>query len=322
MAIWKLYWVESDGYEDYFVVAKNSRSAKSVEIHMNGFDSDEVTATRILDIPDKYEKIANAEFLEWSKVNAPAQANNDKLKKWPWYADKWLLEKLGAKFRTYDDKQQTLLRDVVYSAEPTGQKFVYTIGAKALSERNPELPLYDNYENEPEIDIQNILHQAMGLAMTKCHEIETLFSRSFVFGVSEKQKKKYDTILDFFKGWEKKTFGNLIRSMQESFEIDDEVNQALTLFLDMRNQLVHGITTKPRYDISTDWGQRELIAFLDVFLTLCVPILTIAASCFEFSIAFGNEYLIGDHEEKMPIEQNDDLLSLFIGTFKLKDPET
>lgn len=31
MTKWKLYWVASDGLEDCFVVAKNSRSAKKIE---------------------------------------------------------------------------------------------------------------------------------------------------------------------------------------------------------------------------------------------------------------------------------------------------
>lgn len=52
-ARWNLYWVTSDGYEDCFVVAKNARSARSVECHMNGFDFSEVEATKILTIPDK-----------------------------------------------------------------------------------------------------------------------------------------------------------------------------------------------------------------------------------------------------------------------------
>lgn len=180
------------------------------------------------------------------------------------------------------------------------------------------MPLYDNYENEIEINIQEQLYQAIGLAIAKCHEIESLFSKSFVFAVSKKQQKKYNTILDFFNGWEKKTFGNLIHSMQEAFEIDETIKLALNVFLDMRNQLVHGITTKPKYDISTDWGQRELISFLDLFLSLCDPIFNIAASCIEFSIAFANEYLIDDSANKIPIDQNDELLSLFINTFKLK----
>mgnify|MGYP007135338631 CR=1 FL=1 len=48
MAKWKLYWVESDGYEDCFVVAKNSHSARSVEANMNGFDISDATAFKFV----------------------------------------------------------------------------------------------------------------------------------------------------------------------------------------------------------------------------------------------------------------------------------
>jgi hypothetical protein len=86
MSIWKLYWVESDGYEDCFVVAKNSRSAANIEIHMNGFELDDIKVTRIMDVPDKLERIANIKFRRWSKVHAPLQAENPNLKAWPDYA--------------------------------------------------------------------------------------------------------------------------------------------------------------------------------------------------------------------------------------------
>src|SRR5690625_1363845 len=133
MAKWKLYWVESDGYEDCFVVAKNSRSARSVEANMNGFHISDATATRIMDIPDEYEEKADQKFKEWSNVHAPEQANNPDLHQWPWYADKWLLEDLGTQFRIIEDEEQTLLRDVVYTRKATGECYTYCIGAKALA---------------------------------------------------------------------------------------------------------------------------------------------------------------------------------------------
>ena len=64
---WKLYWVTSDGLEDCFVVAKNSRSAKRIEKDANGFEDQEVQVTRIMDIPDEYEMLANSKFRDWSK---------------------------------------------------------------------------------------------------------------------------------------------------------------------------------------------------------------------------------------------------------------
>jgi hypothetical protein len=67
-----------------------------------------------------------------------------------------------------------------------GECYTYSIGAKVLYERNKDLPKYDNYDSEPRIDISEMLYGAMGLALSQCHEIEWLFSKSFVFGVSEK----------------------------------------------------------------------------------------------------------------------------------------
>ncbi|PAD92948.1 hypothetical protein [Shouchella clausii] len=159
------------------------------------------------------------------------------------------------------------------------------------------------------------------MALVQCQEIEYLFSKSFIFAISEKQQKKYKTFNDFFKGWEKKTIGGLIYAMQEAFEIDTEIKNALTLFLDMRNQLVHGVTITPRYDINTDWGQRELVAFLDLFLSLCSPIKDIAASSFEISIEIGNRYLLEESDEKVPLKNSDELLGLFINCFKLEESD-
>ena len=318
MAKWKLYWVESDSYEDCFVVAKNSRSAKSVEIQMNGFDSTDVVATRIMDIPDKFEVIADEKFRAWSKEHAPQRMNNFNVHHWPWYADRWLLEALGAQFREIDDVDQMLLRDVVYSRRANGECYTYSVGPRALSERNESLPVYDNYDNECCIDIKDILQQAMGMALTQCHEIECLFSKSFVFSISEKQRKQYATFNDFFKGWSKKTLGGLFTAIQESFEIESETKMAMDLFLQMRNELIHGITTTQRYNINTDWGQRELISFLDLFLTLCIPIRDIAASCFEASIELANTYLLKEAKDKIPLEISEELIGLFAKCFKPK----
>jgi hypothetical protein len=73
-----------------------------------------------------------------------------------------------------------------------------------------------------------------------------------------------------------------------------------------------------RYDIHTYWGQRELLVFLDVFLSLCIPIKDIASSCFEVSIEFGNTFLLNEDDEKVPIMSSQELLGLFTSCFKLK----
>jgi hypothetical protein len=84
---WNLYWVASDGFEDCFVVARNSRSACSVECQMNGFDLNEVQATKIMRIPESVERVYK---------------NGKRYKEhpWPWYVyGKSFFEGLGAQFR-------------------------------------------------------------------------------------------------------------------------------------------------------------------------------------------------------------------------------
>lgn len=115
MANWKLFWVESNGYENCFVVAKSSRSAKAVEIHRNGFNLLDVNAIQIMEVPEALELKAEKRFKEWSKINAPQQANNPELHQWPWYADKWLLNELGAEFRNVGNEEQVVFRNMVYS---------------------------------------------------------------------------------------------------------------------------------------------------------------------------------------------------------------
>src|SRR5262249_25748225 len=120
---WHLYWVESDGLEDCFVVARNARSACSVEIHMNGFDACDVHATRIVRISPSVE-------------HAYLKENPDR--RWPGYVyGKMLFEKLGAQFREVDGKQEMLLEDVVYEIDeyaPCAITKARSIGQKAVSQ--------------------------------------------------------------------------------------------------------------------------------------------------------------------------------------------
>lgn len=318
MSKWKLYWVESDGYEDCFVVAKNSRSAISVEVNMNGFDPKEVKASRITDIPDRYEKIADYLFRRWSRVYAPEQAKNSELHTWPYYARNWLLKAMGAKFRNIDGDEQTLLMDRVYGRKPSGECYVYSVGARAIAERRNQLHLL-NFDYDEELDLSNYIYSAMGIALTECHEIEYLLSKSFIFGISDEQKRKYDSINDLMEGWSKKTFGQLLWLIQDTFEIEPTLKTALQLFLEMRNKLVHGITEDKRYDIRDEWGQKELISFLDTFLSLSEPIKEIAFSCYVTSMQFGLELVKKDGLPAIEFpEDSIEKLSVFFEFFNQK----
>jgi hypothetical protein len=120
---WNLYWVESDGHEDCFVVARNSRSACAVECNMNGFDFAEVQATKIMRISKRAEN-AYRRQPEYSK------------RPWPWYVyGKRFFQSLEADFRIVDSKEEMLLGDIVYEVDdyvPCGIRRSRDIGLRSL----------------------------------------------------------------------------------------------------------------------------------------------------------------------------------------------
>jgi hypothetical protein len=139
---WNLYWVESDGIEDCFVVARNSRSACSVESRENGFEIDFAAATKVIRIPKGVE-------------NSYKRQEEYKKRKWPGYVyGKKFFEDLGAKFRTNEKQQEMLLCDVVYAVDDYVPCEIYrkrSIGSKALVEIEREIP-------DPKHDDEDIWH--------------------------------------------------------------------------------------------------------------------------------------------------------------------
>jgi hypothetical protein len=243
---WNLYWVVSDGIEDCFVVAKNSRSACAVEANMNGFEIEYATATKIMRIPKVVE-------------NSYRRQKEYRGRRWPGYVyGKTFFKSLGAQFRTIDDKEEMLLDDVVYEAEeyiPCSIHKHRTIGWRAVEElrKIPELHLeYDDEDIWP--GPERHLMTMLGMCLVRCQQIEDYIARSFLLGISKKQKAQYETFNDLRKGWKKKTLGNMLRCMQEAWEIEPFVKANFELFLEHRNMLIHGITTDERFDIRTRWG--------------------------------------------------------------------
>jgi hypothetical protein len=206
---WYLYWVESDGLEDCFVAARNARSACSVEIHMNGFDPREVHAIRIARISPEIERFH-------LKDNPGHQ--------WPGYVyGKRFFEKLGAHFRTIDDKQEMLLESVVYAVDeyvPCSITRNRSIGHKAVLELRSD-PLLGSYKYHDE-DIWDSgtmpLITGLGMCLATCQLIEHYIAQSFLLGVSKRQKQKYETLDDLKKGWKKKTLGSMLRAMEEAWK--------------------------------------------------------------------------------------------------------
>jgi hypothetical protein len=235
---WNLYWVESDGYEDCFVVARNSRSACSVESRKNGFEIDFAKATKIMCIPEKVEN---------SYKRRP-----DYKRPWPGYIyDKKFFEDLGAQFRTNGKQEEMLLEEVVYAIEeyaPCGMTRKRSIGLKALAEIEREIP--DPKHDDEDIWRGPVIHliTAIGICVVRCQQIEHYIASSFILGISKQQKKKYKTIDDLRAGWKKKTLGNMLKCIEEAWMIHPLVKASFELFLENRNTLIHGIATSDRYD--------------------------------------------------------------------------
>ena len=292
---WHLYWVHSDGLEDCFVVARNIRSAIKIERDMNGFDLDEVGAIHVCKIP---EKTAKSELSKKSKD----------LKHWPWYGYKSLLIRLGAEFREINGRTEYLIDGVVYSeGEPPriiGRKFIKEFLASEIS------TYFDDESTFTKS--QETIYTLLGLCIARCQEIEHYISQSFIFIVNCKEKPKYKTINDMVAGWKKKTFGQLIKLIEESYTLEDQFKEALTLFLSWRNRLVHGLTVQPEYDISSIWGQDETMAFLTRFEFISRAVKIAFRSAYWASIEFANIKLINEQQKTIRLDKKQkEELSMF-----------
>lgn len=325
MSKWKLYWVASDGFEDCFVVAKNSRSAKRIEKDMNGFDDEDLTVTKIMDIPDEYEEIANKKFRDWSKKEKCNQhLDIDNLCAWPYYAQDWLLEKLGAEYRTIDGIKETLINDMVVSSE-----HIYSVGLKAIKE-------IVELDGKKFVDISNVTYEGMretidtmlGNAITTIHRIENYITESFVFAIGNKKYDDY-TIKEATKYWKQKfTFGKLIQLIEERYEINKTIRNALDLFLVQRNKIAHGLTKDERYDIDTVWGQKEIVSYLALFLRNAWALEEIFEAAYITTMRYGFHLIKNETKDKellkdiAEFENNPNTLekiNLFVEVFKMKE---
>jgi hypothetical protein len=254
---WNLYWVESDGLEDCFVVARNSRSACSVESRENGFEIEFARAVKIMRVPRSAE-ISYKRSIDYKRP-------------WPGYVyGKKFFKHLGAQFRKNEKQEEMLLQEVVYNVDryaPCEMIKARSIGAKALAEMEREIP--DPKHDEEDIWQAPVIHliTALGICVVRCQQIEHYIANSFILGISkkQKQKQKYKTIDDLRAGWKRKTLGNMLMSIEEAWIIHPVVKVSFELFLENRNALIHGIATSDQYDLRTLWGQHELLAFLRFF---------------------------------------------------------
>lgn len=246
-----------------FCCSKKSRSAKRFEKNTNGFEDCDLQVTSIMDVPDKYEILANRKYRDWSEehgCNKHLDLNN--LIAWPYYAERWLLDKLDAEYRTIEGKEEILINDFVITSNN-----IYPVGVRAKKElaelTGDKFPDISNISYE---GMRSTLDKMIGVCMTTIHRIENYITESFIFAIGNEKYGEF-TIKEVTHLWKRKlTFGKLIKLIQERFEIDEDIHQALILFLTQRNKIAHGLTKDERYDIETIWGQKELVGYLALFL--------------------------------------------------------
>lgn len=285
---WNLYWASSDGDEDCFIVARNSRSAQRVDVEYCGFESGDVLATRVKAIPKEI-------LLKWEGHRAKERHRHPL----PWYADKWLLSRLGASFREREHLWETLIDDVVYTNALDGPVRPRVIGRRYLTEFRA-VKAFQRYGHEDRYSQpQMTLFTILGICIARAQEIEHLIAHSFVFGVSaESERRKSQTISELIKSWKRKTLGQMLRTIELNWDIEPTVHASLQLFLQMRNELVHGLTTSEQYDIHTSWGQDETMGILTLFELISRPLREAFQASLYASIDIGNNHLLKNEPDK------------------------
>jgi hypothetical protein len=83
----------------------------------------------------------------------------------------------------------------------------------------------------------------------------------------------------------------MLKSIEEGFEIHPALHAGYRLFLEMRNKLVHGLTTSDQFNIRTAWGQSELICYLPFFELVSRLVRNSFEASLYASIEIGNRYL-------------------------------
>lgn len=224
------------------------------------------------------------------KNNCNIHLDINELTAWPYYAEDWLLEELGAEFRYIDGVKETLIDDIVYAPHK-----VYPVGLKALKE------IYE-LDDKKFLDINNVSYDGidettdrlLGEALKTIHRIEDYITNSFIFAVGNKKYADY-TINELTKLWKSKfTFGNLIKLMKEQFVINEDVENSLELFLYQRNKIAHGLTKDERFDIDTLWGKKELTGFFAIFMANTYTLERVIQSAYIATIAFGYHIMEND----------------------------
>jgi hypothetical protein len=312
---WTLFWVASDSEEDCFVVARNHRSAARIEIEMNGFIPEYVTAERVCVVPKAVEEAY------FSKV--------EQFHPWPWYVyGREFFEGVGAEFRSIEGKLQMLFDEFVYEIKdfvPCSMHRKYAVGRRAAHELDKLSEFSDSHIDHEDVDyfgtISRFVHEILGRCLIRCQEIENNLASSFIFFVPSKNKPEGMTFDDLRNSWKKLTFGQLVKIIKKEWDMIPEVDMALELFRDSRNMFVHRLCTDPRYDISTKWGVLEFLPFLQFFEIQTKVMLKASKASLAASAALGLSHFgePDDFDAELFEKESGEDIAIFFEFFRIKD---
>jgi hypothetical protein len=131
----------------------------------------------------------------------------------------------------------------------------------------------------------------MGLTLSILHEIEEDFSRAFLFGLSERYRKKGKNYDDFWEDRDHMTFGRMVSIMKEKWELDPVLELFLDIFVKERNIFVHKLTKMDGYGLFGKRERKKLAKRVDLFFQLALTAKKIFSSALDATMCFGKYYL-------------------------------
>ena len=139
----------------------------------------------------------------------------------------------------------------------------------------------------------------MGLTLSILHEIEEDFSRAFLFGMTERDKKKGKTFGDLWEDRDHMTFGRMVSIMKEKWELDPVLELFLDTFVKERNIFIHKLTKMDGYGLFGKRKRKKLARRVDFFFRLTLIARKLFASALDATMCFGKYYI--EKREKIDI---------------------
>ncbi len=155
----------------------------------------------------------------------------------------------------------------------------------------------------------------MGVALATLHEIERDFANSVLVGLTNRQRKKHDTVQDLLEARSKMTFGQLVGHMKEQWTLKPEVEFFIDTFLKERNAFIHGLTTLDGYNPRHKRQRARLRKRVETFIEMSLLARRIFRAANYASIDFAQWWLTQhgvEHEPLPRVESIEDDIDSFL----------